>query len=71
MKKETLDKAKILFEEGVRFLQINDYVNAEIIFNKSLDLVPGRLSIIHNLISIYVNTNQRNKLNDILKDFKI
>ena len=70
MKKETLDKAKILFEEGVRFLQINDYVNAEIIFNKSLDLVPGRLSIIHNLISIYVNTNQRNKLNDILKRFQ-
>ena len=70
MKKETLEKAKILFEEGVRFLQINDYVNAEIIFNKSLDLVPGRLSIIHNLISIYVNTNQRNKLNDILKRFQ-
>ena len=49
MKKETLDKAKILFEEGVRFLQINDYVNAEIIFNKSLDLVPGR-SLALNLV---------------------
>ena len=67
MKTETLNTAKILFDEGLKFLQNNDYQNAEIKFIESLDLAPGRLSIIHNLISIYVSTSQKNKLNDILK----
>ena len=70
MKAETLNDAKTLFDEGLKFLQNNDYQNAEVKFIKSLDLAPGRLSIIHNLISIYVNTNQKNKLNDILKKFQ-
>ena len=70
MKAETLNDAKTLFDEGLKFLQSNDYQNAEVKFIKSLDLAPGRLSIIHNLISIYINTNQKNKLNDILNKFR-
>ena len=66
MKIDTLNEAKILFEEGIKFLQIDDYQNAEMKFIKSLNLVPGRLSIIHNLISIYINTNQIDKLENIL-----
>ena len=70
MKTEVLNEAKTLFVEGLKCLQNNDYKNAEVKFIKSLDLAPGRLSIIHNLISIYINTNQKNKLNDILNRFQ-
>lgn len=70
MKNDTLMEAKIFFEEGVKFLKMDDYQNAENKFNKSLSLVPGRLSIIHNLISIYINTNQKDKLEDILNRYR-
>ncbi len=66
MKTDKLNLAKNLFEEGVKFLQVDDYRNAENKFVQSLNLVPGRLSIIHNLISIYINTNQKDKLKNIL-----
>ena len=70
MKVENLKKAKILFEEGIRLLKSGDYLNAENKFSKSLDLVPGRLSVIHNLISIYINTNQKIKLKNILSKYE-
>jgi len=70
MKVENLKKAKILFEEGIRLLKSGDYLNAENKFSKSLDLVPGRLSVIHNLISIYINTNQKIKLKNILNKYE-
>ncbi len=70
MKNNTLIEAKILFEEGVEFLRVDDFQNAENKFNKSLSLVPDRLSIIHNLISIYINTNQKDKLEDILNRYQ-
>ena len=70
MKIDKLASAKKFFEEGINFLKIEDYQNAEKNFIKSLDLFPKRLSIIHNLISIYINTNQKNKLKDILNRFQ-
>ncbi len=70
MKTETLKTAKNFFEEGLKFLKNNDYQNAEVRFIKSLDLAPGRLSIIHNLISIYINTNQKSKLEIFLNRFE-
>ena len=38
-------------------------------FIKSLNLSPGRLSIIHNLISIYINTTQKTKLKNLIKNY--
>ena len=70
MKNEKINSAKFLFEEGIKFLKVDDYKNAEIKFVESLNIAPGRMSIIHNLISIYVNTNQRDKLEEILHRFK-
>ena len=62
MNDKNLEEAKIFFAEGLKSLQEENYQNAEIKFTKSLNLSPGRLSIIHNLISIYINTNQKSKL---------
>ena len=70
MKENNLENAQVLFQEGIKYLQEENYEIAEQKFIESLKLAPGRLSIIHNLISIYINTNQKNKLNNILNRFK-
>lgn len=70
MNNKNLEEAKIFFTEGLKFLQEENYQEAEIKFIKSLDLSPSRLSIIHNLISIYINTNQKNKLKKLLENYK-
>ena len=70
MKAQILEEAKSLFEDGIKLLQSENYFEAEKKFSKSLDLSPGRLSIIHNLISIYINTNQKSKLEKILNRFE-
>ena len=70
MKAQILEEAKSLFEDGIKLLQSENYFEAEKKFSKSLDLSPGRLSIIHNLISIYINTNQKSKLKKILNRFE-
>ena len=63
-------EAKKLFEDGILLIQRGNFNLAEQKFVKCLDLFPGRLSIIHNLISIYVNTNQKEKLKQILEKNK-
>ena len=70
MNNKNLEEAKIFFTEGLKFLQKENYQEAEIKFIKSLDLSPGRLSIIHNLISIYINTDQKYKLKKLLENYK-
>ena len=70
MNNKNLEKAKIFFTEGLKFLQEENYQEAEIKFIKSLDLSPSRLSIIHNLISIYINTDQKYKLKKLLENYK-
>ena len=70
MNNKNLEEAKIFFTEGLKFLQEENYQEAEIKFIKSLDLSPGRLSIIHNLISIYINTDQKYKLKKLLENYK-
>ncbi len=70
MNDKNLEEAKNFFAEGLKFLQEENYQSAEIKFTKSLNLSPGRLSIIHNLISIYINTNQKSKLKNLLENYK-
>ena len=70
MEENNLDNAKALFHEGIKYLQQENYEIAEQKFVDSLQLFPGRLSIIHNLISIYINTNQKDKLRYLLEQNK-
>ena len=64
------EEAKKLFEDGILSIQQGNFYLAEQKFVKCLDLFPGRLSVIHNLISIFVNTNQQEKLKEILEKNK-
>ena len=65
-----LEKAKILFQQGLTNLQKEKYEDAELNFLESLKFVPDRLSTVNNLISVYVATEQKNKLKEILKSYK-
>ena len=56
------EKAKILFHKGLNKLQEENYEDAELNFLDSLKLVPDRLSILNKLISVYIVTEQKNKL---------
>ena len=47
------DKGKLCFEDGLKYLNMQDYQSAKSSFLKSLDLVPNRISTIHNLINIF------------------
>jgi ADP-heptose:LPS heptosyltransferase len=64
------DRAKQEFINGINSYNGKDYLSAENSFLKSLELSPGRLSIIGNLIKVYVVTKQHKKLNEILKDYE-
>ena len=70
MNSKKLNEAKDLFDVGINLINQSNFYEAEEKFIKCLDLFPGRLSVIFNLISIYVNTNQREKLKEILKNHK-
>ena len=54
MKIENFNEAKLNFEEGVKLFNNKNYEFAEKKFLNSLKLTPGRLSIISNLIKIYI-----------------
>ena len=69
MKPENFEKAKSLFLEGLSFFYKEQYMLAEKNFIDSLELLPDRLSTIHNLISTYIATNQKKKLKELLKKY--
>lgn len=70
MSLEKFNNAKELFEKGLNFYQKEDYDLAEKSFLQSLEIIPDRLSTVRNLISIFVKTNQIEKLNQILEKYK-
>lgn len=57
-----LNKAKIFFEKGINYYLEGSYELAENAFNDSLNLAPDRLSIIDNLIKVYVKTEKIKEL---------
>ena len=61
------EKAKILFQQGLNNLQDENHEDAEVNFLECLKLVPNRISTLHNLISVYIATKQKNKLKEIIK----
>lgn len=64
------EKAKKLFQQGLDYLLKEKHQDAELNFLESLKLVPDRLSTLKNLISVYIATEQKNKLKEILKSYK-
>jgi tetratricopeptide (TPR) repeat protein len=70
MNLDIFQEAKKIFAEGIKLIQNENFSLAEKKFIKCLDLFPGRLSVIHNLISIYIKTNQKEKLSKILENYK-
>jgi Flp pilus assembly protein TadD len=49
---DTLETAKALFFEGLRFLEAEDFASAAERFTQALKLVPGRTSILNNLSAV-------------------
>ena len=70
MNTKTFDEAKLKFTEGIKSFNEKKYELAEKNFLESLDLAPQRLSVISNLIKIYIVTKNIKKLNEILIKYK-
>ena len=70
MNSESLNQAKSRFLDGIKFFNEENYELAEKNFLESLNLAPKRLSVISNLIKIYVITKQFQKLDEILTKYK-
>ena len=70
MNLDSLNQAKSRFLEGIKFFNEEKYELAEKNFLESLDLAPQRLSVISNLIKIYIVTKQLQKLDEILIKYK-
>ena len=62
-----IQKSKEFFLSGIKYLQNEDFENAEKDFLESFNLTPDRLSIINNLIQIYINNEDANKLENLIK----
>ena len=62
MNSESLNQAKSRFLDGIKLFNEENYELAEKKFLESLNLAPKRLSVISNLIKIYVVTKQFQKL---------
>ena len=70
MNQTAFDKAKLHFENGIKFFNDLRYDLAENEFLFSLQLAPDRLSIIDNLIKVYIKNEDKNKLDAFLKKFQ-
>ena len=60
------EKAKKLFQQGLNNLQDENYDDAEKELLECLKLAPNRISTLQNLIALYIATEQKNKLKNIL-----
>ena len=70
MNLDSSNQAKLRFLEGIKFFNEEKYELAEKNFLESLELAPQRLSVISNLIKIYIVTKQIQKLDEILTKYK-
>ncbi len=65
--KNIFEKSKKIFLEAVNYLIKEDFINAEKKFLESYKLTPDRISIVSNLIQIYIKQKNINQLDDFLK----
>ncbi len=61
-----IQKSKELFLLGVKHFQNDDLLNAEKFFKESLSLTPDRISVVNNLIQIYIKKENEKNLEKIL-----
>ena len=62
-----IQKSKEFFLSGIKYFQNEDFENAEKDFLESFNLTPDRLSIINNLIQIYIHNEDAIKLENLIK----
>ncbi len=62
-----IQKSKEFFLSGIKYFQNEDFGNAEKEFLESFNLTPDRLSIINNLIQIYIHNEDAIKLENLIK----
>ena len=60
------EKAKNFFQQGLNNLQDENYEDAETKLLECLKLVPNRISTLQNLIAVYIATEQKKKLKEII-----
>jgi ADP-heptose:LPS heptosyltransferase len=60
------EKAKNFFQQGLNNLQDENYEDAEAKLLECLKLVPNRISTLQNLIAVYIATEQKKKLKEII-----
>ena len=60
------EKAKNFFQQGLNNLQDENYEDAETKLLDCLKLVPNRISTLQNLIAVYIATEQKKKLKEII-----
>lgn len=60
------EKAKKLFQQGLNNLHDENYEDSEVKLLECLKLVPNRISTLHNLIAVYIATEQKKKLKEII-----
>ena len=61
-------EAKKFFNSGVKFFNEKNYILAEKNFEEALNLVPGRLSILDNLASIYFINSKYEKSLEVIDE---
>ena len=65
--KNTFEKSKEIFSEGLDYLVKDEFIHAEKKFLESYKLAPDRISIVSNLIQLYIKLENPIKLSDFLK----
>jgi len=70
MQENILNKAKSHFNLGLELFHDCKYLESEHEFLYALELFPERLSIISNIIKIYITTEDANKLHSFLERFQ-
>ena len=66
---DKLEQAKKNFEEGIKFFQKKDFKQAQLYFEKTLEVAPNSSPTLENLSKSYLETGDYEKAEKILKHF--
>ena len=66
---DKLDQAKKTFEEGIKLFQKKNFKEAQIYFEKTLEIAPNSSSTLENLSKSYLVTKDYDKAEKTLKYF--
>ena len=70
MNQNNLEKAKKYFNNGLQYFNAKDYIKAETEFLESLKFYPNRISVIINILQIYLLTENLIKIEIFLNRFQ-